>query len=138
MAFLKSKKNTEVKKDAVAAEPKEKKAPKAAKAVKAVAPKVVKAVGEPRSYAGVLLGPRVTEKASLLSEKNVYAFEVSPRAQSEDIKRAIFEMFKVRPVKVAVLTIRRKKVMSRGRQGMRSGGRKAYVYLKEGDKIELV
>src|SRR5947208_2195188 len=126
MALLKSKKNTEAKKDSVVAAPKEKKAPKAVKAVKVAAPKMA---GEPKSHASVLIGPRVTEKASMLAERNVYAFEVSLRATSEDIKRAIFEMFKVRPVKVAVLTIRRKKVFSRGKRGVTSLGRKAYVYL---------
>ena len=32
----------------------------------------------------------------------------------------------------------RKKVMHRGKIGMKGGGKKAYVYLKEGDSIEIV
>jgi hypothetical protein len=94
MALLKLKKNKEEKKDVAAEAPKEKKA----KAVKAAKPVAVKEAGEGKSYAGVLLGPRVTEKASFLAEKNVYAFEVKPHATSEDIKRAVSEMYKVRPV----------------------------------------
>lgn len=122
MAIFKSKKNTEGK---------EKVSKKLA--VVETAPKILDA----KSYAHVLLQPRVTEKASAMAEKNVYAFEVSYEASSHDAKLAVFEMYKVHPVKVAVLPIRRKKKFVRGKWGMKGGGRKAYVYLQPGDKIEV-
>ena len=39
---------------------------------------------------------------------------------------------------INVATVKNKKVMWRGKPGVKSGGRKAYVYLKKGDKIDLV
>lgn len=85
----------------------------------------------------VLKAPRITEKASMLMENNVYTFDVTPNATSTEVKKAIISMYKVTPVKVAMLNIKRKNVFIRGRKGVRAGGRKAYVYLKKGDKIEI-
>jgi large subunit ribosomal protein L23 len=85
-----------------------------------------------------LKNPRVTEKASLLAEQNVYIFNVSKSANKTEIKKAIFSLYKVKPVKVNVLPIPRKNIMSKGKLGVRGGGRKALVYLKAGDKIELI
>jgi large subunit ribosomal protein L23 len=85
-----------------------------------------------------IMHPRITEKASTVSGQNVYTFDVSPRTNKTEIKKAIFEIYKVRPTKVNVLSVPRKHVFTKGKQGVRGGGRKALVYLKEGDKIEFV
>lgn len=82
--------------------------------------------------------PRVTEKASFSAEQNVYTFEISESANKTEIKKAIFALYKVKPVKVNVLSVPKKNVMSKGKAGVKGGGRKALVYLKKGDKIELV
>jgi large subunit ribosomal protein L23 len=82
--------------------------------------------------------PRVTEKASFAAEQNVYTFEVGESANKTEIKKAIFALYKVKPVKVNVLSVPKKKVMLRGKEGTKGGGRKALVYLKKGDKIDLV
>ncbi len=86
----------------------------------------------------IIKNPRVTEKASFAAEQNVYTFNVSAGANKTEIMKAIFTLYKVKPVKVNVLSIPRKEVFSRGKKGMRGGGRKALVYLKKGDKIELI
>jgi large subunit ribosomal protein L23 len=86
----------------------------------------------------IIKNPRVTEKASFAAEQNVYTFDVTNSANKEEIKKAIFTLYKVKPVKVNVLTVPRKKVMTRGKEGVKGGGRKALVYLKKGDKIEFV
>ena len=83
----------------------------------------------------IIKNPRVTEKASFASEQNVYTFDISATANKTEIKKAIFALYKVHPVKVNVLSIPRKKTMSKGIKGVRGGGRKAFVYLKKGDKI---
>lgn len=85
----------------------------------------------------LIKNPHVTEKASAAAAANVYTFDVSPRATKNEIKKAIKAMYKVTPVKVNMVTIRAKAVTVRGKQGMKSGGKKAMVYLKEGDKIEI-
>ena len=81
---------------------------------------------------------RVTEKASFCAEKNVYTFDVTPNANKTEIKKAIFELFKVKPVKVNILKVKAKKIRVRGKEGVKGGGKKALVYLKEGDKIEFI
>lgn len=81
---------------------------------------------------------RITEKASFMQEKNAYTFDVSMKANKTEIKKAIFTLYKVKPVKVNVLPIPRKNIMSKGRAGTKGGGRKAVVYLKKEDKIEFI
>ena len=56
----------------------------------------------------------------------------------EEIKKVIFALYKVHPVKVNILNIPKKHIISKGKKGVRGGGRKAFVYLKTGDKIEFI
>jgi len=87
----------------------------------------------------VLLAPRITEKAAIGADKsNVYVFEVMPSATKKSISASVFEVYGKKPIKVRVLTIPSKRVFVRGKRGVKSGGKKAYVYLKKGDKIELI
>ncbi len=86
----------------------------------------------------IIKNPRITEKASFAQEQNVYTFDISSGANKTEIKKAIFSLFKVKPVKVNVLPIPRKNIMSKGKIGVKGGGRKALVYLKAGDKIEFI
>lgn len=83
--------------------------------------------------------PRITEKAATSAEaNNVYTFEVAQSANKTELKKAIFVLYKVKPVKINILTIPRKEIMSKGKAGVKSGGKKALVYLKKGDKIEFI
>lgn len=86
----------------------------------------------------IIKNPRVTEKASFASEQNVYTFDIASSANKTEIKKAIFILYKVHPVKVNVLVVPKKTIMSKGKEGVKGGGRKALVYLKKGDKIEFV
>ena len=89
------------------------------------------------SHADVILRPRITEKAHNLSESaNVFIFDVAMGASKGKVSMAIKELFKVTPVKVSIVPVLRKKRMVRGRVAFTGGGRKAYVYLKKGEKIE--
>ena len=111
--------------------------PKAVKAVKAVkTPKVTKEVSAP-VVKSVIIGPRITEKAAYATEKNVYVFNVETSANKIQIKKAMFDQYKVKPIKVAIVTIKPKKVVFRGRLGTQQGSKKAMVYLKKGDTIEI-
>jgi large subunit ribosomal protein L23 len=85
----------------------------------------------------IIKNPRVTEKASNAFEHNVYTFDISQSANKTEIKKVIFALYKVHPVKVNVLPVPKKSIMSKGKAGVRGGGRKAFVYLKKGDKIEF-
>ena len=86
----------------------------------------------------IIKNPRITEKASFSAEKNVYIFDITSSANKTEIKKAIFTLYKVKPVKVNVLPVPKKNIMSKGKVGVRGGGRKALVYLKKGDKIEFI
>jgi len=94
-----------------------------------------------KDLSSVLKKPRITEKGAVISgTSNVYPFDISEKATKTEIKEAIKMIYKVTPIKVAVVTIPAKSVRSRrnGKMGTKGGGRKAYVYLKKGDKIEFV
>jgi large subunit ribosomal protein L23 len=88
----------------------------------------------------VIVKPRITEKAAVLGEKNVYTFEVKKGATKYDVRDAIKALYNVTPVKVNIVNKVPRKTMSRarGRKVTEHGLRKAYVFLKEGDRIELV
>jgi large subunit ribosomal protein L23 len=86
----------------------------------------------------IIKNPRITEKASFSAEQNVYTFDITASANKTEIKKAIFALYKVKSVKVNVLTVPKKKIMSKGKMGTKGGGRKALVYLKKGDKIEFI
>ena len=86
----------------------------------------------------IIKNPRVTEKASFAYEQNVYTFNVATSANKTEIKKAIFTLYKVKPLKVNVLPVTKKQVFSRGKRGTKGGGKKVLVYLKKGDKIEII
>ena len=89
--------------------------------------------------ANVLLRPRITEKAAIGADRSgVYVFEVAETATKGSIAASIKASYKVTPVKVRVARIVDKRVVVRGKRGVKTGGKKAYVYLKKGDKIELL
>lgn len=87
-------------------------------------------------YANILLRPRITEKANKVTEENVHTFEVSADATKKTVEAAIKAFYKVSPVKINIVKNPSKEVFVRGKKGVKSGVKKAYVYLKEGDKIE--
>jgi|SRR3989344_9268376 len=85
-----------------------------------------------------ILRPRITEKSSVLSGKNVYTFEVVSSANKKEIREAIKSIYNVTPTKVSVVRIPRKNIWHKKGPGVSGGGKKALVYLKEGEKIEFV
>jgi large subunit ribosomal protein L23 len=90
-------------------------------------------------YTQVLIKPLLTEKTSLLKEAvQQVAFFVHPAANKIEIKRAVEKAF---DVKVQAVNVMNKAAVSRKRQGRAagrvSGGKKAYVTLAQGEKIEF-
>ena len=86
----------------------------------------------------VINNPRITEKASRLSEIGCYTFDVTKTATKKQIAHAIEKQYKVVPQSVRTVNTPKKAVFHKGTMGMTGGGRKAYVYLKKGDKIEVL
>ncbi|MBX3237996.1 MAG: 50S ribosomal protein L23 [Nitrospiraceae bacterium] len=86
----------------------------------------------------VLLQPLLTEKLTGLREQsNTVGFMVHPDANKIQIKQAVESLLKVKVARVNVLNARGK-VKRLGRfVGKRSDWKKAFVTLKEGEKLEL-
>ena len=87
--------------------------------------------------------PLATEKSYQQAEKNIYVFKAPLNANQQEIKKAVEEAFKVSVVKIKTLITFGKKVrVSKGKHSrpgvaFRQDVKKAYVTLKEGDKINL-
>lgn len=81
---------------------------------------------------------RVTEKGAFLAEKNVYVFNVDEKANKTELTKAILKLYKVTPIKINIVTVPKKNKSFRGKVTAKKGGKKAFVYLKKGDKIEFV
>lgn len=86
----------------------------------------------------VIQAPLISEKGSLLTEAaNQVMFKVRPDANKIEVKRAVETLFKVKVEKVRVARYLGK-IRRVGRSmGRRSDWKKAYVTLREGDKIDF-
>ncbi len=91
-----------------------------------------------REAEDIITAPLITEKGSLLAEKyNQVLFKVRPDANKIEVKMAVEELFKVKVVKV-----RMNRYLGKVRRKGRNIGRlpqwkKAYVTLKEGNRIDF-
>lgn len=87
----------------------------------------------------ILIQPHITEKATYLTDDGVYTFVVKKSANKPQIKQAVKDVYGVSVKKVRTVNLPRKRVEGRrGKDGVKGGLKKAYVYLKEGDSIELM
>lgn len=86
----------------------------------------------------LIVSPLITEKGTAAgAEANQVVFRVQPYASKDAIREAVESMFKVTVLKVRTLQMLGKKAR-RGRiMGRRSDWKKAYVTLKQGDRIEF-
>lgn len=92
-----------------------------------------------RSASHALIRPHITERATTLAQQNAYVFVIEPKATKKQVTAAIKTLYNVTPVKVATITIpSKRRTGRRGIKGVRSGYKKAVVYLKTGDTISFV
>jgi large subunit ribosomal protein L23 len=80
----------------------------------------------------------VTEKSGLLSQNGVYTFEVTRNSNKAMVAKAVRALYKVTPVKIAMINTPMKNVFVKGRKGTVSGMKKAMITLKKGEKIDFV
>ncbi|MFA6315174.1 MAG: 50S ribosomal protein L23 [Candidatus Paceibacterota bacterium] len=111
---------------------------KETKKIKADAKPVVFVEKKDNNHASVVIRPRITEKSGILSQSNVYTFEVTKNANKGSIMKAISTLYKVVPTKVAIINTPRRNVFVKGRKGTVAGIKKAVITLKKGDKIDFV
>lgn len=88
----------------------------------------------------ILKSPRITEKSTDLASKigPAYVFEIAQEATKPMIVAAFLTKYKIKPVKVNIVNLPAKKTLVRGKRGQKSAIKKAIVYLKIGEKIEIV
>jgi large subunit ribosomal protein L23 len=91
---------------------------------------------KPEHY-DIIKKPIITEKATMASEANAVVFQVKMEATKPQIKEAVEAVFGVK-VKAVNTTITKGKTKKfKGRPGVRSDKKKAYVTLVEGNTIDV-
>jgi large subunit ribosomal protein L23 len=82
--------------------------------------------------------PHISEKASYLSEKDQYVFEVLPNYNKNEVKKAVEGIYGVDVLSVNMIKIPAKKRRLGRTEGFRKAYKKAVVKIKEGQKIEIL
>ncbi|MBT4762976.1 MAG: 50S ribosomal protein L23 [Bdellovibrionaceae bacterium] len=85
----------------------------------------------------VIKRPLISEKNSLMSENNVYAFEVNRQATKIDIKNAVEKSFQVKVASVNTMVCRGRAKRTKFGLGKVPYWKKAMVKLSPGEKISL-
>jgi large subunit ribosomal protein L23 len=88
-------------------------------------------------YYNIIRGPSVTEKGTLVSEKNQVVFNVALGATKPAIKKAIEGLFGVKVKAVNTLVRKGKLRRFKGRPALLSDSKKAYVTLEEGQRLDI-
>lgn len=87
----------------------------------------------------VIIAPLITEKSAMVGGVGTtVVFKVDPRASKTAIKQAVERVFSVLVAKVRTSNFMGKPKRTMRSVGRRAGYKKAYVTLKEGQKIDLV
>lgn len=92
---------------------------------------------KPKAESKFIIAPRVTEKASMQSSKNVYTFVVTQNATKHDLLEEIKKEYKVTPKAINIINLPRRGVFVRGKFGFQARIKKAVVFLNKGDTINL-
>ena len=81
----------------------------------------------------------MTEKALQMTMHNTYVFEVAQDATKRDIVKVVQALYGITPEKVNIINRAPRAYISRARnrRGTKSGMKKAYIFLKKGDKIDI-
>jgi LSU ribosomal protein L23P len=85
-----------------------------------------------------ITAPLITEKATLLTERNQVVFRVPLTATKPQIKEAVEALFKVKVKAVNTIRVEGKTKRFRGVPGKRPDIKKAIVTLEEGQTIDIM
>ncbi|MDP2684096.1 MAG: 50S ribosomal protein L23 [bacterium] len=85
----------------------------------------------------VIMKPLITEKGSYLGVNNQYLFEVAPKTNKVEIKKAIFKVYGVTPSKINIMNVAGKKIRYGRTEGKTKHWKKAIVTLPQGQKIDI-
>ena len=84
-----------------------------------------------------IISPKITEKATSLSEHNKIVFKVNIGANKSTIKKSIEKIFKVNVTKINTIKIKGKTKLVKGKLTKKPGHKKAIITLKKGQNIDL-
>ena len=85
----------------------------------------------------IIQAPLISEKGSFLAEHSQVLFKVRPDANKVEVRKAVEALFKVKVVKVRMARYLGKLRRVGKNMGRRPQWKKAYVTLREGDKIDF-
>lgn len=87
----------------------------------------------------ILRSPRVTEKSAMAnSMSNCVVFDVHPGASKIEIKDAVEKIFEVQVEKVRTANMLGKLKRVGKNTGLQKNWKKAYVYLRDGDALNII
>ncbi len=91
-----------------------------------------------KDYRKIIIGPIITEKSNFQKEMSkTYVFEVSPEANKFEIKTAVEKLFSVHVIDVRTISVKGKVKRTKWIKGRRKNTKKAYVKIKENQRIEI-
>ena len=96
--------------------------------------KINKQISSERAFS-IIKKPITTEKSTNLQQYNQYTFLVSKDSNSNEIKQAIENIFKVKVIKINTSITRGKLKSFKGTIGFRNDTKKAIVTVKESNTI---
>lgn len=85
----------------------------------------------------VLVKPLISEKASSMGVDSKYVFVVSSEANKIMVKKAIEQVYGIKPINVNIINNKGKQVKSRNIRGKRKDWKKAVVTLPKGQSIQI-
>ena len=86
----------------------------------------------------IIKNPHITEKATILGEKNQYVFKIEKRANKTEVKKAVEDYYGVSVLAVRIINIP-ERVRRRGKGfSIKKGYKKAIVAIPAEQKIEVL
>ncbi len=86
----------------------------------------------------IIIRPILSEKSTQLRDaSNIYCLQVATNATKSDIKEALKKIYNVSMIKCSLVNVQGKKKRRRFIEGRTNNWKKAYVRLKEGDKLDI-
>ena len=87
----------------------------------------------------VLVQPLITEKTTIQNSLNQYAFIVDIGANKVEVKKAIEEIYHIKPIRIRIINVLGKSVRSgrRGQTTRQRNWKKAIVTIPAGKKIDV-
>ena len=93
-------------------------------------------VSNSRLY-NLLKRPVITEKTTIVSELGKLVFDVDVKANKKDIAEAVASIYGIGVISVNTLVRKGKVKKFKGRSGVRSDVKRAYVTLEKGSSIDV-